>query len=74
MPEAKLQIHSMQEEYNDSYRFSPIAGKGDKGIWMLNNKEIWDASSKTTMQADKTGLHSGLPWFKWDEKSGHLGH
>jgi hypothetical protein len=48
-PEAELQTHSMQEEYDDSYRFSPIAGKRDKSIRTLNNEEIRDASSETTM-------------------------
>jgi hypothetical protein len=74
MLEAELQTHSMQEEYDNFYRFSPIAGKGDKGIRTPNNEEIWDASSETTMRADKTGPHPGPPWFKWDEKSGHLGY
>ena len=64
----------MQEEYDNSYCFSPIARKGDKGTRMPNNKEIRDTFSETTMRADKTGPHPGLPWFKWDEKSGHPGY
>ena len=70
--EDEVQMHTMQENYDDSYLLGPVAEIADTTMPMASDGNALHGVDELVIHKEGAGRHPGPPWFRWNIGSGHL--
>jgi len=74
MAEDKVQMHTMRENYDESYLLGPVAEIANTTMPMASDSNALHEVDELAIYEEGVGRHPGPPWFRWNMGSGHLGY